>query len=555
MIESGTFDYVVVGAGSAGCVVAARLSARPDCRVLLLEAGPPADDFWIRTPAGMAKLFKSERYNWRFHTEPVPTLNNRRLYWPRGKTLGGSSAINGMVYCRGNRGDFDHWERLGNTGWGWSDVLPYFKRSEDNGRGASAWHGAGGPLAVDDPSIVHPCVTDFIEAARRTGVPRVEDFTGLEREGAGMLQVNIRGGVRQTSYDAFVAPVRHRENLTVRTGVHVRRVLFEGRRAVGVEVVEGNELRCYRAARETVLSGGALGSPHLLMLSGIGDGGQLQQHGIETVAHLPGVGRNLQDHCSIRVQALCTPSSSYNHDLNGWRKYWQGLRYVVWKQGYLTMPSSTAAAFVKSRPDLDYADLEISFRPMTFTYRDSGEVAVDPYDAIGASVYRVRPASRGEVRLRSGDPLQAPAFIPNYLQADEDIEASLVGVRKLREILAAEPLASRVRAELVPGPDVRTDEQLVDFMRREGHCSYHPAGTCKMGSDAMAVVDARLRVHGVEGLRVVDASIMPTVTSGNTHAPVVMIGEKAADMIADDSGEEPALSPRRAAQDSTLALS
>jgi choline dehydrogenase len=516
--------------------VAGRLSADASCSVLLLEAGPPADDFWIRAPAGMAKLFKSERYNWRFHTEPVPTLNNRKLYWPRGKALGGSSAINGMVYCRGNRDDFDHWARLGNTGWGWDDVLPYFKRSEDNGRGASEYHGSGGPLAVNDPSIVHPTVTDFIEAAHRSGVPRVGDFAGVEPEGAGVLQSNIRRGMRQTMYDAFVAPVRNRGNLVVRTGVHVRRVLLEGNKAVGVEVIENGQVRTLRAAREVIVSAGALASPHLLMVSGIGDGEQLQQHGIRTLAHLPGVGRNLQDHCSIRVQALCTPSSSYNRDLGGWRKYWQGVRYVMARKGYLTLPSSTAAAFVKSHPDLDYADLEVSFRPMTFTYSDVGVVSVDPYDAIGASVYRVRPKSRGEVRLRSADPMEAPVFIPNYLQHDEDVDATLFGLRKLREIIATEPLASRIKTELVPGPDVNTDEQLVDFMRREGHCSYHPAGTCKMGSDDMAVVDARLRVRGVQGLRVVDASIMPTVTSGNTNAPVVMIGEKAADLIAQDRG-------------------
>jgi choline dehydrogenase len=528
------FDYIVVGTGTAGCVVASRLSEQADCRVLLLEAGPPADDFWIRTPAGMAKLFKSERYNWRFHTEPVPTLNNRRLYWPRGKTLGGSSAINGMVHCRGNRDDYDHWARLGNPGWGWDDVLPYFKRSERNARGAGPYHGGDGPLTVSDPVLTHPSVVDFVEAARRAGIPRIEDFTGVEHEGAGILQSNIRDGVRQSAYDAFLAPVRNRPNLVVRTGAHVRRVLIEDRQAKGVEVLERGEIVSYQARREVILCGGALASPQLLMLSGIGDGEQLQRHGIQTLLHAPGVGRNLQDHCSIRVQALCTPQSSYNSELNGWRKYWQGLRYVLTRRGYLALSSSQAAAFVKSSPGLDYADLEISFRPMTFTYEDSGVVNVDNYHAMGASVYRVRPASRGEVLLRSADPLDAPAFVPNYLEAVEDIEASLSGMRILRSILASEPMASRIVSELIPGPGVKTDEQMIDFMRREGHCSYHPAGSCKMGKDDMAVVDARLRVHGVGRLRVVDAAIMPTVTSGNTNAPAVMIGEKGADMIRAD---------------------
>lgn len=533
-----SFDYIVVGAGTAGCVVASRLSERADCRVLLLEAGPPADDFWIRTPAGMAKLFKSERFNWRFHTEPVPTLNHRKLYWPRGKTLGGSSAINGMVHCRGNRDDFDHWARLGNAGWGWDEVLPYFKRSERNVRGAGPYHGGDGPLVVSDPVLRHPSITDFVEAARRTGLPRIDDFTGIEREGAGVLQSNIRKGQRHSAYDAYVAPVRHRANLVVRTGVHVRKVVFQERAAQGVEVHEGGAIVRYLARREVILCGGALASPQLLMLSGVGDGRALQRLGIPLVLHAPGVGQNLQDHCSIRVQALCTPQSSYNRDLNGWRKYWQGLRYVTTRGGYLALSSSQAAAFVRSGPDVEYADLEISFRPMTFTYHDSGVVNVDPYHAIGASVYRVRPASRGEVLLRTADPLDAPAFVPNYLQDPQDVQATLAGLRILRNILATEPMASRIVSELVPGPQVRTDEQLIDFMRREGHCSYHPAGTCKMGHDSLAVVDQRLRVHGVDRLRVIDASIMPTVTSGNTNAPTVMIAEKGAEMIANDNTPE-----------------
>lgn len=534
-LSLGDFDYIVVGAGSAGCVIANRLSEQPDCRVLLLEAGPPADDFWIRTPAGMAKLFKSERYNWRYYTEPVPTLNDRKLYWPRGKTLGGSSAINGMVYCRGNRGDYDHWERLGNRGWGWNDVLPYFKRSETNERGASRYHGGDGPHFVGNPSVTHPSIVDFVEAARRTGIPRIDDFTGLEPEGAGVLQANIRNGIRQSGYDAFIAPVRHRKNLLVLTGAHVRRVLFDNRDATGVEVLENGAVHSYKARREVILSAGALASPHLLMLSGIGDGSALQRHGIQTLVHSPGVGQNLQDHFTTRIQALCTPDSSYNHDLNGWRKYWQGLRYVLTKRGYLALSSSQAAAFVKSSPKLDYADLQISFRPMTFTYQDSGVVDVDNYHAIGASVYRVRPASRGYVALQSADPMDAPAFVPNYLDAAEDVEATLTGVRILRTILATEPMVSRVTRELVPGPDVKSDDQWIDFMRREGHCAFHPAGTCKMGNDDMAVVDEQLRVRGTGRLRVVDASIMPTVTSGNTNAPTVMIGEKAADMIRADA--------------------
>ncbi|QDL39841.1 FAD-dependent oxidoreductase [Rhodoferax sediminis] len=534
MTSTDTYDYIIVGAGSAGCAVARRLSDDPQLRVLLLEAGPPANDFWVRTPAGMAKLFKSERYNWQFHTEPVPTLRNRKLYWPRGKALGGSSAINGMVYVRGDRRDFDHWAQLGNPGWSWNEVLPYFKRSECNTRGAGPFHGVEGPLAVSDPAVRHPSLCDFITSACRTGLPLVDDFNAGEHEGAGLLQANIRRGVRHSAYGAFLAPIRQRPNLMVRTNIHVRRVLMRGREATGVEVLHEGQVRSFAAAREVIVCAGALSSPQLLMLSGIGNGEVLQRHGISTVLHAPGVGQNLQDHFSVRVQFRTTRESSYNHDLIGWRKYWQGARYLVTRGGYLAMPSSSAAAFVRSGPGVDYPDLEISFRPMTFTYRDSGQVDVDGYDAVGASVYRVRPASRGEVALRSPDPMQAPAFHPNYLGTAEDVEATLSGLRRLRAIVATEPMASRVLGELVPGPGVQTDEQWIDYMEREGHCAFHPAGTCKMGSDPLAVVDARLRVLGVERLRVVDASIMPVVTSGNTNAPTIMIGEKGADMIRAD---------------------
>jgi choline dehydrogenase len=526
-----SYDYIVVGAGSAGCVVARRLSDDGASRVLLLEAGPPADDFWIRTPAGMAKLFLSERYNWQYSTEPVPALNNRKVYWPRGKTLGGSSAINGMVYTRGNRRDYDHWASLGNDGWGWEDVLPFFKRAEDNERGPDSYRGAGGPLRISEPAVMPRSVEAFIEAARQRGIPYVADLSSAGEEGVGVLQATIRDGVRQSAYDAFIAPVRNRRNLTVRTGVHVRRIVFQGRRATGVEVLERDQVSEVRASREVVICAGALSSPHLLMLSGIGDGGMLQRNGVEVLMDVPGVGQNLQDHFSVHIKAKTLPGSSYNFDLLGWRRYWQGFRYIATKRGYLALGSSLAAAFVRSTPDVEYADLEISFRPMTFTYSDSGSVAVDPYHAISASIYRVRPASRGQVVLRSADPLVAPSFHPNYLQAEEDRYAMLAGLRQVRSIFTSRPLASSIVQELSPGADIQSDESLMEFMKQQGKCAYHPAGTCKMGRDAYSVVDAQLRVRGVECLRVVDASIMPTVTSGNTNAPTIMIGEKGADMI------------------------
>ena len=538
------FDYIVVGAGSAGCVVARRLSDDAGVRVLLLEAGPPADGFWVRTPAGQSVLFQSEVYNWRYFTEPVPTLRDRKIYWPRGKGLGGTSAINGMVYTRGNRRDYDHWAILGNPGWAWDDVLPYFKRSEANTRGANAFHGADGPMAVSDPVIQHPSAHDFLASAHRIGITRLDDLNTGEPEGCGFLQANIRNGIRQSSYKAFIEPVQHRPNLVIQPGAHTRRVLFDGLQASGVEVLLDGHIRSLRASREVILCAGALSSPHLLMLSGIGNGDMLQRNSIPTLAHLPGVGQNLQDHFVTRVQVKTTPQSSYNRRLQGWRKYLEGALYLATRRGYLAMATSMAGAFVRSGPWVDYPDMQMSFRPMTFTTTASGEVNIDPYDAVSASVYRVRPSSRGEVLLRSPDPMQPPAFIPNYIQHPEDIQAMLGGLRTLRQIMATDPIASRVISEIVPGTQRTSDEQLIDYMRSDGQCAYHPAGSCKMGNnpthDPMAVVDARLRVHGVQRLRVVDASIMPVVNSSNTNAPAIMIGEKGADMIRLDASTIPA---------------
>lgn len=526
-----SYDYIVIGAGSAGCVVARRLSDNPNLKVLLLEAGPASEDFWIRTPAGMGRLFKHDEYNWKFFTEPVPTLRNRQIYWPRGKTLGGSSAINGMVYVRGNRGDFDHWASLGNAGWGWDDVLPYFKRAEANQRIGDPLWGTKGPLVISDPAVKHPSAFAFLEAARSIGIPTLDEINGLEEHGAGFLQATIANGIRQTAYSAYIAPIAHRVNLVVQANTHVRRIVFDKKQATGVEVIQGDSTRTIAARREVIVCGGALSSPQVLMLSGIGDGTMLQQHGISTLVHAPGVGQNLQDHFVVRVQARATRESSYNHALSGWRKYWEGARYVTTRGGYLALGSSMAAAFVKSGPNVPYADLEISFRPMTFRYLPTGSVEVDNYPGVSASVYNMRPASKGQITLKSADPLQAPAFNPNYLGDPADVDVMLSGLHTIRRIYASEPLASRILSEIAPGSGVATDEQLIDYMEREGQCAFHPAGSCKMGNDDMSVVDAALRVRGVERLRVIDASIMPTVTSGNTNAPSVMIGEKGADLI------------------------
>ena len=525
------YDYVVVGAGSSGCVVAGRLSEDPTLRVLLVEAGPPADSFWIRTPAGVARLFLHPRFNWNFFTEPVPTLDGRRVYWPRGKVLGGSSAINGMVYMRGHPLDYDGWERMGNPGWGWASVLPYFKRSEANQRGASEHHGDSGPWHVSDPVLRHPSSDAFIEATARSGIARSNDLNGPPHEGVGYQQFSIRDGRRHTAYEAFIAPVRHRPNLTVASDTQVLRVLFDGRRASGIEVLHGGHRRRIAAAREVVLSGGAINSPQLLMLSGIGPGEQLQRYGIPVFVDAPDVGRHLHDHWTGSMTLICTPEASYNDEVGTLRRWWHGARYLLTRRGYLALGSSPLSAYVRSAPHLAQPDLQLVSRAMTFGFTASGRIEVDRFPGISAVSVLLDPRLRGHLELTSADPLAAPAMHPNYLADPEDARRLIVGLRMLRRILATEPLASRIVREQLPGPQAQSDEQLLEFLKKHGTTAWHPVGTCRMGSDAAAVVDPSLRVRGVERLRVIDASIMPKITSGNTSAPAVMIGEKGADMI------------------------
>ncbi|TAL93190.1 MAG: choline dehydrogenase [Paraburkholderia sp.] len=533
-----TFDYIVVGAGSAGCVVARRLSDNPEVRVLLIEAGPPPAGFWQRVPAGMAKMFSANRFNWGFNTEPVPGLNGRQLFWPRGKTLGGSSAINGMVFTRGNKADYDDWSAMGNPGWSWADVLPYFKKLEDNERGANEHRGTGGPLKIADPAVKPQIMYDFIESAVQSGIPSVADISTAGTEGVGILQASIHGGVRQSTYDAYLSSVRHRQNLQIITDAHVLRILVDGRTAIGVELLTADGTRSVLASSEVVLCAGALNSPHLLMLSGIGDREELEQHGIATRVHLPGVGKNLQDHLSALVKVETQPGWSHNPHLMSWRKYVEGAKYLATNGGLLACGATFAAALTRSDDSLPHADLQLGFRPITFSYASNGAVSIDDIDAVSVSVFVCRPKSRGEVRIRSADPLDPLKFIPNYLSADEDMIAMISGIRQIRKILQTGPIATRIVRELTPGNALQSDAQLADFIRATGKTSFHVSGTCKMGHDAMAVVDDRLRVKGVNRLRVIDASIMPTVTSGNTNAPSIMIGEKGVDMIIHDARAE-----------------
>ncbi|WP_198968732.1 GMC family oxidoreductase [Xylophilus sp. ASV27] len=528
------YDYIVVGAGSSGCVVARRLSDDPQARVLLIEAGGDMDDFWVHTPAGMAKLFASQRFNWRFKTAPVPTLGGRQVQWDRGKGLGGCSAVNGMIYMRGQPEDYEQWARAGNAGWGWDDVLPYFKRSENNARGASAFHGDQGPLSVTDPVEVHPAAEDFLAACANAGIPRSADLNAPPHPAAGLRQYTIRGGRRHSAYQAFIEPVRQRRNLSILTGAHATRVLLENGEAAGVEVQHGGRRRSLLAAREVVLSGGALASPQILMLSGIGDAAQLQRHGIALQRELPGVGRNLQDHWYASFAWRVIPGSSVNHRLSGLRKYLEGARYLLTRTGYLALGAAPVTAYVNSEEG-GRADLQLSFNAMSFSATPSGEVAADGYPGISASVVLLTPASRGHMELASSDPLQAPLFHPNYLSHASDVRRHVAGMRRLRKIIQTPPLGLRVVEEVKPGPAAASDEQLLDYLKRFGGTAWHPVGTCKMGHDDQAVVDARLRVQGVRRLRVIDASIMPTIPTGNTNAPCIMLGEKGADMLREDA--------------------
>ncbi len=524
------YDYIIVGAGSAGCVLANRLSASGKHSVLLLEAGPVDRSPWIRIPLGYGKLFKDPRYNWLFRSEPQAGLDGRVIAQPRGKVLGGSSSINGLVYIRGQREDFDAWRHAGNPGWGWDDVLPYFRRSEDQSRGADVLHGQGGPLAVSDQQEEHPLCDAFIAAAAQQGIVRNDDFNGEHQEGAGYFQTTSRHGLRCSSAVAYLHPAARRPNLRVRTTALVRRVLFEGRRARGVEWSGEGGIEQARARSEVILCAGALQSPQLLELSGVGQGERLQALGIPVVQHLPGVGEDFQDHLQVRTVWRARGTRTINDELRtSLGKLRAGLRYVLARKGPLAVSAGYAGAFYRTRPELSRPDVQVHF--VLFSTSRMGE-RLDPWSGFSASVCHLQPRSRGTVHLRSPDPSQAPAIDPNYLADELDRTTNVAGLRILRRIIGSAALAPYVESEVEPGAPVQTGDDLLAFCRKVGASIYHPSCSARMGSDDRAVVDARLRVHGVEGLRVVDASVMPAVVSGNSNAAVIMIAEKAADMIA-----------------------
>jgi choline dehydrogenase len=531
--ETAEFDYVIVGAGSAGCVLANRLSADGKYSVLLLEAGPRDSNLWIHVPIGYAKLFKEKAVNWMYQTEPEPGLNGRQVFQPRGKVLGGSSSINGLLYVRGQHEDYDRWRQHGNSGWGFDDVLPYFKKAENQQRGGDDFHGAGGPLPVSDLLHADPLSAAFIAAAAETGLPVNPDFNGAAQEGAGWFQTTTRNGRRASTAVAYLRPACARKNLHVETAALVQRILFDGRRATGIEYRQAGALRTARARREVLVSSGAYNSPQLLQLSGVGPAALLKSHGIDLVLDAPGVGNDLQDHMQVRLVMRCTQPITLNDILNHpIRRIMAGARYAAFRKGPLTIAAGTSGAFFKTNPRLASPDVQIHFLP--FSTDKMGE-KLHPYSAFSASVCQLRPESRGTLRIRSADPSAAPEIRINYLATETDRTANVEGLKILRKILAAPALKPFVVEESEPGAKVSSDADLLAFCRQRGSTVYHPTSTCRMGNDPLAVVDARLRLRGLEGLRIVDASVMPDLVSGNTNAPVIMIAEKASDMILQDA--------------------
>ncbi|HQT78633.1 MAG: hypothetical protein B7Z80_17255 [Rhodospirillales bacterium 20-64-7] len=525
-------DYIVVGAGSAGCVVAARLS-ETGASVILLEAGPKDSLLWIHIPAGILKLLYHPVVNWNYSSEPTEGSGGRRIHWPRGKTLGGSSSINGMLYVRGNPADFDGWAQMGCRGWSFDDVLPYFRKSEDYKQGIDAeYRGKGGPLKVEDYRTILPLTHRFIEGAQQAGYAFSKDLNGRQQEGVGYSQMTRKGRWRGSTAQTFLKEAQGRPNLRVETEALASRLLFEGKRCVGVSFRQRGQDITARAHREVILSGGAINSPHLLQISGVGPAEHLQSIGVPVVHDLRGVGTNLQDHYVARVSHRVRGSISINKLSRGVRLAREVMRFAVEGRGALTFGVTTAQVFCRSSPEKASPDLQLLFTPASYDAAKFG--ALEKEDGMTVAVCPVRPDSRGTIMAHSPDPSDRPLITPNYLSDPADARVLLAGIRFTREIFAAPAIARYSTVETLPGPNVTTDDELLDYAKQYGTTIYHPVGTCRMGEGPNAVVDSRLRVQGLSGLRVIDASVMPTLTTGNTNAPTIMIGEKGAAMIRED---------------------
>ncbi len=525
------FDYIVVGAGSAGAIIASRLSEDPELKILLLEAGPSDNSPLFRIPVGTVALFNNPKYNWQNFTEPQAELEGRRIYWPQGKVIGGSSSINGMTYTRGHKMDYDGWAQMGNRGWSWQDVLPFFRKLEDSNRGESELHGRNGPIAIDEKPFEEAASQAFINAAINAGLPHKHDFNDGYPEGVGYAQVNSRDGQRYSTGYGYLKHARARQNLQIHTNAQATRIIFEGKKAVGVEYSHDGKIETAVANLETIICCGSIRSPQLLMLSGIGDQNRLRDQGITPVKDLPGVGRNLQDHFFVHLISKCTRGMSLNQELLGVKPVWHFLKWLVTRKGIPNLTATQVTGYCSVLPDSKTPDTQFFFRPFSGEVQENGKFVINSWPGLYSAFCVLNPESRGEITLKTKSFEDPPKLNPNYLTAQRDQDTAIGGLKMLRSILQESPIREEITAEYLPGSNCATDDELLGYIREHGQAMYHPVGSCKMGNDKQAVVDDQLRVHGIAGLRVADCSIMPTIISGCTNAAAMMIGEKAAEML------------------------